>query len=238
MLGQPERMLPHPRLGIVQATEDQRGVESMKAVQRVQRMKAAERRLRLGNQFSQRRDGSSILPRVEQPGCRVAMPAVGVVKQSNQFHSRRPAESRRLSWLDTVRNDALYAALVDPCGHVHVLEDLRRQECCALDQLTAHVYNVECPIRSVGELHRSEPIVFRSEELFVFIGAVSDEAGAVRLQTGAEDKIVGDLADEDVPAILGWPRVAAIDGDAGRSCEEAGWLAALVGAGDDAFISQ
>src|SRR5262249_12072620 len=127
--------------------------------------------------------------------------------------------------------DAINATAVHAGADVEVLEDLRRQEGGALDQLAVHVEDVQCAVGGIGKLHRTEPVVAGGEELDVLVGALSREGNATRFQASAVDQIAGHLADEDVAAVLLGPGVTAIGSHAGGAGEEPGRLSALVRAG-------
>ena len=143
------------------------------------------------------------------------MPAVGVLEQAT---SSAVVALPSLGILGSIplRHDPPDPAAIDAAGDVHVLEDLRRQERRALDQLAAHVDDPEAAVGGVGHLHRAEEAVARGEELAAGLGIAGRHEQAVRLGDRAMDEVVGDVADEQVAAELGRVGVAAIDRHPGR----------------------
>ncbi len=81
-------MLAHARMLVAEARQHdlfRQGAESVESVQGVQ---PSQRQGRLGGQYFQRLYGRRVLPLIEQPGGRVAVPAVWMLQKRDEHRDR------------------------------------------------------------------------------------------------------------------------------------------------------
>ena len=143
-------MFPDARLGIVQSGQYQGRIQRLQSIQGVQSVDTSERRFRFDRQLFQGRYGRRILPLIQEPRRRVAVPAVRMLQQSHQLRRGGFAEPWRLAGLKFLRHDPVNPSLVDAALDADVLEDLRRQERGPFNQLPVHVDDLKCAIGTVG----------------------------------------------------------------------------------------
>src|SRR4051794_7046472 len=101
-------------------------------------------------QFAQRRDRSVILSFKEQPVRGVPPPPVRIFERRDERGRLRLAEPRRTWILETGRRDAVNAAPIASIGQVEMLHHVER-DVDRLDDLTAHVEYVECPVGRIDK---------------------------------------------------------------------------------------
>src|SRR5437764_11623292 len=95
--------------------------------------------------FEQRRR-RFILSLAEQARSGVAMPAVRMSQQRDQFFRRGGAEMRQLGLLEGIGNDAIDAAAVVATIQIEMFLDGLRQRTRVLDDFPVHVGKVESAV--------------------------------------------------------------------------------------------
>ena len=158
-------MLTNPWMLVGQPRQEHVVRQSRQTGQSIQGVHPAERLPRLGRQLRQQRHCGFVLPLIEQPRRRVAMPAVGMCEQGHQLGRRCAAQLGQLRLPEAVGDNPVEPPLVAAAGQVEVLLDDRRQAGRMLDHFAVHVEDVQRAVRSVRELHGPEPVVAGRNEL-------------------------------------------------------------------------
>ena len=201
-LGQSEGVLADARRGVLQGDEEVFIPERLQALQRPERMQPAERFGAPAEELAQGLDGRRVLPLEEEPVGRVAVPGVGVFEQGHQFEGRCPAQPGSGPGSEAGRGESVDAAAVGAAAEVELGLDVVGDRPGVLDRLAVHVEDGQRAVGGVDEVDGAEPGVGRGEELGLLLSgcAVGAEGHAVGLDDHAVDDVVGDLAEEEVPA--------------------------------------
>lgn len=91
-----------------------------------------------------------------------------------------------------------------------------------LDDRSAHVDDIDTFVGAMGEIHRAEPDVGRSQEFLSSSERSAGESGTIGLQSFAMHEVPGRVAGEGRPLVIGGERTTPIDRHAAGSGELVG----------------
>ena len=114
---------------------------------------------RITQKLSRQRKRCFVPPRQQQSKGRIAMPAVGMIEQADQFGGGRGTERYHPRTGTACRRQPPEPAGLSAAGQIEMLFDRRRQAGRMLDELPLHVDDPEAAIGSIGKLHRPKPDV-------------------------------------------------------------------------------
>ena len=147
------------------------------------------------------------------------MPGVRMFQQCHQFGSSGLAELRHRPRFPACRGDSIEPPTIATAGEIQMFLDFRRQTRRMFNHFTIHVQHLQTAVRSVCELHRTKPDVFRRNQFATFVHAIGCPDHPVGRQSFTMHDVAAHVADNGQPFGVIGPCVAAIDRNSGCPCK-------------------